>query len=316
MVINRISKKKNITFVVITEFFRISDAIKWTAISFGGFILGLSSLNIYDNIKPLFVFLVSTLFIMSFTFAINNYFDADSDRENPRRRKINAIASGRISKQTAVFLIIISAIIPLIVSIFFKFEIFVFCGFLLFLGWAYSARPFRFKGRLVMDVIWHFLGFFTYVIWGSLIAGSIGLISWLAAISIGAFSLVGQVENHIYDYSFDKKSGTKTLAVWLGLNKAKIILTILAFLHLILLIPLILLYTISYYITILSTIIIAALGLLFLKQKKEPLSTQMFFVKYSTYMLGGAVYLSCLIYQILFLLETPTLGLLNSIGIL
>ncbi len=315
MVSNKIRKKKNITLVILTEFFRISDAIKWSAISFGGFILGMSSLNLHDNIIPLFIFLVSTFFIMSFTFAINNYYDADSDRENPRRKNINAIASGRIPKQTGVFLILILVIIPLIVTILFKFEIFIFCGFLLFLGWAYSAPPFRFKGRLVMDVIWHFLGFFFYVIWGSLIAGSIGLISWLAAISIGAFSLIGQVENHIYDYSFDKKSGTKTLAVWLGLNKAKMILTILAFLHLILLIPLILLYTISYYITITSTVIIAAFGLIFLKQKKEAISIQMFFVKYSTYMVGGAVYLSCLIYKILFLFETPTLGLLNSITI-
>jgi 4-hydroxybenzoate polyprenyltransferase len=253
---------------------------------------------------------------MSFTFAINNFYDADSDRENPRRKNINAIASGRISKHIGVFLIIIITILSLIFSILFKFEIFLFCSFLLFLGWAYSARPFRFKGRFVMDIIWHFLGFFFYVLWGSIIAGSIGLISWLVAISIGAFSLVGQVENHIFDYPFDKKSGTKTLAVWLGLNKAKIILKLLTVLHLILLIPLILLYTISYYLTIISTVIIAVSGLIFLKHKKEVLSNQILFVKYSTYTIGGAVYLSCLIYQILFLLEIPTLGLLTSIGFL
>jgi 4-hydroxybenzoate polyprenyltransferase len=298
------------------EFFRISDVIKWSAISFGGFILGLASLDLDDNIIPFFVFLVSTFCIMSFTFAINNFYDADSDRENPRRKNINAIASGRISKHSGVFLIIILAILPLIFTILFKFEIFVFCSFLLFLGWAYSARPFRFKGRLVMDIIWHFLGFFFYVIWGSYIAGSIGLISWLAAISIGAFSLVGQVENHIFDYSFDKESKTKTLAVWLGLNKTKIILKLLTVLHLILLIPLILLYTIGYYLTIISTVFIAASGLIFLKQKKDVLSNQILFVKYSTYTVGGAVYLSCLIYKILFLLEIPTLSLLTSIGFL
>ena len=100
------------------------------------------------------------------------------------------------------------------------------------------------------------------------------------------------------------------------LNKAKIILKLLTFLHLILLIPLILLYTISYYLTIISTVIIAATGFIFLKQKKEVLSNQMLFVKYSTYTIGGAVYLSCLIYQILSLLETPTLDLLTSIGFL
>jgi len=166
-----------------------------------------------------------------------------------------------------------------------------------------------------MDIVWHFFAFVIFVIWGSYIAGTIGLINWLAAISIGAFSLIGQVENHIFDYNFDKESGTKTLAVLIGLDKTNKILIILTIFHLILLIPLILLYTLSYYITIILTFIISVIGFIFLKGKKDITSVKMLFVKYSTNILGGAVYISCLIYHILFLLEMKTLGLLNSIGI-
>jgi len=142
---NKIDKKKNIISVFLTEFIRIKDAMIWSAISFGGFILGMSSLDLSSYIIPLLVFLVSTFFIMSFTFAINNYYDADSDRENPRRRNINAIASGKISKQTGIILNITFIIVPLVVSILFKFEVFIFCAFLLFLGWTYSASPFKNK---------------------------------------------------------------------------------------------------------------------------------------------------------------------------
>ena len=116
-------------------------------------------------------------------------------------------------------------------------------------------------------MVWHFSAFFSYVIWGSFIAGSVGLINWLAAISIGAFSLIGQMENHIDDYSYDKESGTKTFAVWIGLKNAKKILTTLAIVHLFILLPLILLYTISYMVTILSTIFLAIIGFIFFKSE-------------------------------------------------
>jgi len=284
-------------------------------ISFTGFVLGLSSLNISSNLLPLIVFIISTFFIMSFTFSINNYFDISTDKENPRRKNINAIATGKISKRIGIFLIIIFAIISLIVSILYKFEVFLFCAFLLFLGWAYSAPPLRTKGIPVLDVIWHFIGFFSYVIWGSLIAGSIGTINFLFAISIGIWSSVGQIGNHIDDYSFDKESGTKTFAVWIGLNRAKTSIAILTLIHLIFLIPLVLLYSLSYYITILIVIIIPIFGLLILKPKKGAFPTKRCFIYFFTIVIGGAVYLSCLIYKILFLLDFSTLNLLNFIGL-
>ena len=132
---NKIDEKKNIVLVFLTGFIRLRCVVNWSAISFVGFILGMSSLDLSNYLTPFLIFFVSTFFIMSFTFAINNYFDADSDRENPRRIPINAIASKRIPKQTAFFLIITFVFISLFVSILFKFEVFLFCVFLLFLGY-------------------------------------------------------------------------------------------------------------------------------------------------------------------------------------
>ena len=280
---NKINKRKNIALVVLTEFIRIKDAMAWSAISFIGFLLGISALSLNNYILPLSIFIVSTFCIVSFTFAMNNYYDADSDRENPRRMHINAIASGKISKKTGILLSIILVIIPLVVSILFKFEVFLFCAFLLFFGWAYSVPPLRIKGRPVMDVIWHLFGFFFLVLWGSFIAGSIGLINWLIAISFGVWSSVGQVGNHIRDYSFDKDSGTKTFAVWIGLDKAKTTIEILTLMHLIILIPLVLLYSLSYHITIIIVIIIPILGLIILRPKKGAFPTNRCFIYFLFY---------------------------------
>lgn len=308
-------KKKNVVSLFLTEFIRIKDVIAWSAISFIGFILGMVSLDLYSYIIPLLVFLVSTFFIMSLTFAMNNYYDADSDRGNPRRMHINAIASGGISNQTGVILNIIFIIIPSVISILFKFEVFLFCVFLLFLGWAYSAPPLRLKGRPITDVIVHFVGFFSYVIWGSIIGGSIGLISWLMAISLGVWSTIGQIGNHIRDYSFDKESKTRTFAVWIGLDKAKITIEILTLFHLIILIPLILLYSLSYLSTIILLIGIPIIGLIILKPKRDAFPTKRCFIYYFTVVIGGSVYTSCLIYHILQILGTPTLDLLHFVGI-
>lgn len=315
IVSNKIDKKKNIALVVLKEFIRLRDVIGWSAFSFFGFLLGMSSLVLYSYLVPFFVFFVTTFCIMSFTFAINNYYDADSDRENPRRRHINAIASGKISKQTGAFLNIAFIIIPLVVSILFKIEIFLLCIVFLFWMWSYSAPPLRLKGRPGIDIIWHFFAFVLIVIWGSSVSGSVKLINWLVAVSLGVFSCVAQVGNHISDYSFDKDSGTKTFAVWVGLDKAKIAIQIITLIHLILLIPLILLYTLSYSITIIIAIIAPVIGFLILRPRKGAFPTRRCYIYYFTIVIGGAVYLSCLIYHICFLLGKSTLGLLNFIGI-
>ena len=307
-------KKENRLYIFLTQFIRIEHVFGWSAISFGGFFLGMTSLDFTNYLISFFVFLITIICIISFTFSINNYYDAEYDKINPRRRYYNAISSGKISKKTGLMLNILLVIIPLVITLFYKFEAFLFCFLFLAFMWSYSSPPLRFKNRPGFDILWHFFGFILIVIWGSFIAGKINLINWLAAISLGSFSLIGQVENHIFDYTFDKKSGTKTLAVKIGQEKTKKILTSLVILHIILLIPLITFYTISYYYSIIIAVIIAIVGLIFIRLKKD-FSKQMFFVKYSTNVLGGAVYSSCLVYYIMYLLETPTLGILIFIGI-
>ncbi|MDH7506846.1 MAG: prenyltransferase [Candidatus Thermoplasmatota archaeon] len=300
---------KNNLSLFLNEFIRISDAFKWTAISFVGFILGITQLSIIDYIIPFLIFVSSTLSIMAFTFAINNFYDTESDKKNPRRKESNAIASEIISKKTSVFYLLVLAIISIIISIFlFRIEVFIFCIFLLFLGWAYSAPPIRTKNIPGLDVIWHFIGFFSYIIWGSLIAGasvycgSISLMTWLIAISIGIFSCIGQVWNHIVDYSFDKDAKVMTFAVKIGLNKAKKTLILLIILHIIFLIPLILLFIIKNLITVILLIFCLIIGYILLKPKKTGFPSRQSFEFYFATIFGGSVYFSCLIYHLFFLL--------------
>ena len=304
-------KKKNIVLFFLTEFIRIRGVVNWSAVSFIGFILGISSLELSSYLMPLLVFMVSTFCILSFTFVINNYYDADSDRENPRRMHINAIASGRISKQIGISLNVTFVAIPLVISILFKLEVFLLCVFLLFWMWSYSSPPLRLKGRYGLDVIWHFFAFFLLIMWGSLIAGSIDAINWLVAVSFGIWSCIAQVWNHIDDYSFDKESGTVTFAVWAGLDTAKTTLKAIVILNTIFLIPLILLYSLSYLYTIVILIGGSVFVLFGIKPKKDFPAYPFY---YSLFVFSGIVYLSCVIYYLLVLIGEPTIVLLPFIG--
>jgi hypothetical protein len=131
------------------------------------------------------------------------------------------------------------------------------------------------------------------------------------AVSIGIFSSIGQVGNHINDYSSDKETGTVTFAVWAGLDKAKITINFLTLFHLIILLPLILLYTIEYYASFLFFIVIAFLGLLILKPGRGAFPTKNCWIFYFSIVIGGAVYVSILIYHIYTLLNITPFDILK-----
>ena len=303
-----LGEKKNIVTVFLAEFIRIRGVVGWSAFSCMGFILGMSSLPLSEYLGPLLVFLVSTLCILSFTFAINNYYDIDCDRINPKKIHFNAMASGKISRKTGAFAIIILVIIPpLTVTFLFNLGAFVFCVLFIFWMWAYSSPPLRLKGRPGADIIWHFIAFVLLVLWGSFIAGSLGLINWLVAISLGVFSCIAQVLNHLNDYEFDKESGIVTYAVWRGLDTTIATLKIIIILHLIFLIPLIFLYSLQYAYTIGVLIAGVLMGIFIVNAKRNALWSSAY---YFPIVLGFTVYINCIIYHIAVSLGEPMIELL------
>jgi 4-hydroxybenzoate polyprenyltransferase len=114
--------------------------------------------------------------------------------------------------------------------------------------------------------------------------------------------------NHIGDYESDKESGTKTYAVSKGLEKARILLKINGFVHMILLVPLILLYSFSYVYTIFILFLGVVFGLYVMKSKK---SSPNFSFYYFLFVFSLAVYGSCVIYNISILLGIPTVALIT-----
>jgi 4-hydroxybenzoate polyprenyltransferase len=290
-----VEKKNGVIYNFFTGFIRIRGVCNWFAISFFGFLLGISSLDITRYTVPLFFFVVSTFFILAFTFAINNYYDIDTDKENPRRVNLNAMASGKISKHTGMLFNLIFIVIPLVLSLFYTAEVFVFCALLIFWMWVYSAPPLRLKGRPGFDILWHFIAFLGLVLWGSYFAGSVSLINILVAVSLGIFGCFAQIDNHIHDYPFDKASGSKTFAVWMGIHKAYVTLKLSFILYIVFLIPLIVLFSFYSYLTILILCGGIVGSVLIIKIKKSTGAPSLYHV---INFFGRAVYLNCLIYHL------------------
>jgi len=291
-------KRNNKVRLVLTKYIRIDDVIKWMAISFIGFILGAQSFGFQDIILPFCVFLIATFFYMSFIFAINNYYDADSDRANPRRMHKNALASGDISKKGAMTINILCIVVPLLVLTWYKPVVVPLTILLIVWSALYSIPPIRIKGRPGLDVIWHFFGFVYIVLLGALISGSLSELVWLMAISLGIFSSIGQLANHYEDFEYDKESGTKTFAVRFGLNATKQTIEVVLSIHLIIILLLFVLYSSHFLITLLLVVGLMILGFILLRPKKTGFPTRRSYEFYLSTIVGGSVYISVLLYHI------------------
>ncbi len=286
---------KNTVIQFFTGFIRIRGIINWLAISFLGFLLGITSLDLTSYLPLFCFFVISTFFILAFTFAINNYYDIDTDKDNPRRASINVLTSGVISKHTGMLFIRLFIIIPLVLSLFLTWAVFLFCAFLLLFMWMYSAPPFRLKSRPGADLVWHFIALFGLVLWGAYLAGAISQIAFLVAVSFGFYGVFAQIDNHIHDYPYDKASGARTFAVWIGLPNATKALVVTFLLYLISLLPLIILYLLPSYLSILVIGGGIAGSIAIIIIKKTTGAASLFHIM--TFF-GWSVYLNCLLYHL------------------
>jgi 4-hydroxybenzoate polyprenyltransferase len=208
---------------------------------------------------------------------------------------MNAMASGKISKHTGMMLNLIFIVIPLVLSLFYTREVFVFCAALIFWMGVYSAPPLRLKSRPGLDILWHFIAFLGLVLWGSYLAGNITMITMLVAVSLGIFGCFAQIDNHLHDYPFDKASGSKTFAVWIGTHNAYRALKVSFILYIVFLIPLIVLSSLYSSLTLLIVCAGIVGSAVIIKIKKSTGTPSLYhIIKF----FGMSVYITCLISHI------------------
>lgn len=199
----------------IVEYIKFIRPLNWRAYLLMG-IFGLLILKFIPPIKSLLWFLLSLMFYLAFSFSINNYFDVEEDKHDKKSK--NPLAKNKINFLEARIIIIISAILAVLFSSLLGLNATIYMLLMLLLSALYSAKPFKLKGRFLLDIISHSLFFGVMIFLYPSIAFNfnLGKTAIFLSILIAYISIELELRNHYEDYEHDKKAGLKTTVVKLG----------------------------------------------------------------------------------------------------
>jgi len=196
-----------IFFAFIPHIYRINNSI------------ALENLTDLFTSSPLYLALIVVFATQIFLFASNDYFDRHIDTLDEKKRLRNPICTGRVTTKEVWMLLIATAIISLVASLFFSFFAFLFTAFALFVFYFYTAEPLRLKNKVGVDVLSHGIFINTFPYFFCLVAlwdFSIGAVFLLAILMMR--SAIAQLLQEIRDYEVDKKVERNTV-VALGQRK-------------------------------------------------------------------------------------------------
>jgi len=221
------------------KFFRISDWRAYFLMALLGFLI---SKGFLFPLKDIIIFYFLVFLLLAFGFSINNCFDLREDKF--KEDGVNPIVNNEISLKKSLFLAFLPGILALILASLFSIKIFLFSLTGLAIGFFYSAPPFRFKSRPLIDLISHglFAGAFIFLLPVLIFSPKLTPFHFLIAFSIFYFSAIAEFRNHFEDYETDKKADLRTTVCVLGYKNSENLLRYLTFLSPLILFPNFLIY--------------------------------------------------------------------------
>lgn len=186
--------------------------------------IGLNDIEQLLSISILMNFFYFLIPANIFLYGINDFFDEDTDQFNFKKRS-KEYSLLKNEKLWLKWILSICFGISLIVAFSQRLFIAIVILFFVFLSWAYSSPPLRFKARPVLDSASNVL----YVL-----PGLVGYLQFHEMSNIFIPIILGfcwTVAMHLFsaipDIDPDKKAGIKTTAVLLGIRKSLILCIIL-----------------------------------------------------------------------------------------
>nr|QOV09147.1 UbiA family prenyltransferase [uncultured Thermoplasmata archaeon] len=185
-----------------------------------GRVLDIEMFRILFTDPAVYIALLIVFSAQIFLFASNDYFDRDVDALDPGKRVRNPVCDGRVTLAGVRALLIVTAIIPLIASLYFGLLAFLFSALAMFIFYYYTAPPLRFKNKVFLDVLSHGLFVNTFPYFFCLVAlmdFTVGTVFLLFAIMMR--STMAQMLQEIRDYHIDSQVEKNTVVV-LGQKRA------------------------------------------------------------------------------------------------
>ncbi len=161
-------------------------------------------------------------------FALNDYYDRDVDRLDPRKRENNFFSRTALSAKSAGWGFFAASLIIAPGLLQFGWSGFFASAVCLFVMWAYSAPPLRLKSRPGLDLPIHafFVETFPYVLVMYLLNLAWARLDYVI-LGLGIMaSLTAQLEQQIRDVEIDAAHGESTFTLWLGVGKALVLLKV------------------------------------------------------------------------------------------
>lgn len=180
-----------------------------------GYLLGINRLSQLISWK----FLSGLLFFLIpanvFLYGVNDYFDYDTDRLNPKKRDKEQLVGQKLRKQLVIWLFACTLLF-VVYAFTLSVSSIVLLAIFFLLSLFYSAPPLRFKSKPFIDSISNVLYFMPGLIIYNELSGM--LPSWLLIIGFACWTAAMHLYSAIPDIKFDKKAGLKTTAIVLGKN--------------------------------------------------------------------------------------------------
>ena len=215
-------------YVIASKFFQLKMLIRdsWIA----AMIVSILALVIHDLISFQNLLLsvgIALGYILA--YAVNDYFDAEDDSQDKYKSAHNFWVNNQLSVQYRLFLLI--SILSTIFIIFSNFDMkgLVTFSISIFVLWAYSTEPFKFRNSPPLDILIHSLFIMSYPYYITLYLLNIDWgktdIILIFALIIG--SIIIQLENQIRYYDIDIKN-TKNTTILIGIKRSHITIKLLS----------------------------------------------------------------------------------------
>ncbi len=147
-------------------------------------------------------------------YGINDIFDHETDRLNPKKRHFESLLAPEFYKRLYIFIGILN--VPFLIFLFIfgsQNAILSFFGFLFF-SVFYSAPPIRAKVKPVIDSAFNILYVFPGIFSFALLTGNFP--AGMTIIAAGFWTMAMHAYSAIPDIDSDKKADISTIATWLG----------------------------------------------------------------------------------------------------
>ncbi len=165
---------------------------------------------------------------MAATYIANNVADVDCDVNNPRKIRRNPVASGELSRRTAVSAVAVLSVLGGLSSLLFLPRVLPVYLAALFLSMSYSLPP-RFKCRPFLDLASHSLFFGALIVVMGALSASVNLDIYTVALS-AVYSAFLELRNELEDFEYDKGAGCLTTVCAFGPEKGRLAMHVTALL--------------------------------------------------------------------------------------